>query len=62
MANSDTAYLQSSPPNPLVDIHKELRIIAMLLREGFNLKDEDSSLSEQSVPTTPPTSPTTSTP
>jgi hypothetical protein len=62
MANSDLAYLQAQTPNPLEQIHKELRIIAMLLREGFNLKDEDSSLSEQSAPTTPPTSPTTPTP
>lgn len=47
MANSDLAYLQSQNPGPLESIHKELRIIAMLLRQGFNLPDEDSSLQEQ---------------
>jgi len=49
-SNSDTAFLLDIPQDSAAAILKELRIIAMLLREGFNLPDEDSSLSQQPVP------------
>lgn len=51
MANSDDAFLLANQQSPLDAIHKELRIIALLLREGFNLPDEDSSLTQQHNPT-----------
>lgn len=51
MANSDEAFLLAKQQSPLDAIHKQLRIIAILLREGFNLPDEDSSLTQQPNPT-----------
>lgn len=54
MANSDTSFLLDQPQDSAAHILKQLRIIAMLLREGFGLPDEDSSLSQQPAPTLSP--------
>lgn len=51
MANSDVAFLQGEAQNPLILIHNDLRRIEILLRQGFNLPDEASSLTEQPKPT-----------
>lgn len=51
MANSDLLFIQSQAQNPETHIIDQLRIIAVLLREGFGLPDEDSSLTKQPNPT-----------
>lgn len=51
MANSDVAFLEAQAQNPLVLIHNDLRRIEIILRQGLNVPDEASSLTEQPKPT-----------
>lgn len=52
MATSDTAVIPNNPQDSNAAILHELRIITILLREGFNIKDENSSLRQQTLPET----------
>lgn len=51
MTNSDDLFFLQEIQSPLDAIHKELRIIAILLREGLGIPDEDSSLTQKTPPT-----------
>lgn len=52
MANSDNTVLLINPQDPQAAILQQLCIITLLLRQGFNIPDEDSSLSQQPNPAT----------
>lgn len=52
MSNSDTAVIPTEPQDSAAAILHELRIITILLREGFGIKDENSSLRYQTLPAT----------
>lgn len=53
MPNYDNAEMQSAGGSIQAESLKELKIIAFLLRQGFNITDEDASLSTQTSPTAP---------
>lgn len=48
--NSDTAFLLDIPQDAIAHLGKKLDIIIILLREGFGISDEVSTLSQQPVP------------
>lgn len=56
MPNYDNAEMQTGGGSASADIIKELKVIALLLRQGLNIPDtEDNSLFSQTLPTIPPT-------
>lgn len=50
MATSDLSLFPSQPQDPMQTVHFQLRILTLLIREGFGMKDEDSSLFKQALP------------
>lgn len=51
MATSDLTVLPTRPQDPMQSLHFQMRILLILMREGFGIKDEDSGFYQQTLPT-----------
>lgn len=60
--NSDDAFLLAIPQDSAAYILKQLQVITIILREGLNIPDETSQISQQPVPFLNPTIVVTTTP